>query len=65
MVYENIINRAKYLFVTENKEMKSCVEQAVNELVPVKTIVELSLNYDITKSDLVDDVYNKMLRGEK
>jgi len=65
MIYEDIINRAKYLYVTEKKEMKSCIEQAVNELVPVMTIVELSLNYDITKSDLIDDIYNKMLRGEK
>lgn len=63
MSYEDIMNRAKYLYVTENKEMRSCIEQAVNELVPVMTIVELSLNYDITKSDLIDDIYNKMLRG--
>ena len=60
MKYEDIINRAKYLYVTNNKEMKSCVEQAVNELVSVQEIVELSLNYDITKDDLIDDICKKI-----
>lgn len=60
MIYEDIINRAKELYDNKHKEKRSCVEQAVNELVPVKEIVEFARNYDITKDNLIDDICKKI-----
>ena len=64
MDYKKIIGRAKELFtIEEEKTIKFRIMQAVNELVTNEEIRDLASGLDITKDDLIDDIYNKMLRG--
>jgi len=58
MTEEDIINRAKYLFVTEYpNDMKKAVDQAVRELIDTPYIRELAVNFDITIDDYVHSIF--------
>lgn len=60
---EDIISRAKFLYTNEYpKNLRKCVEQAVNELTTVQDICEMSNNLGCSLYDFIDDIYKGLCK---
>lgn len=58
MTEEDIINRAKYLYVnTYPRDMRKAAEQAVRELIDTPYIRDLAANFDISIEDYSQSIY--------
>ena len=59
---QDIINRAKFLYLNEpSKDMRKCVEQAVNELTTVQDVCEMSNHLGCNVTEFIDDICNRLL----
>lgn len=62
MSEEEIIKRAKYLYINEYpKDIRKSVEQSVNELATAQDICEMASHLGCSVTEFIDDICNRLL----